>query len=1279
MGDASFSDTDSTWGSFNEDESGDCLYREVLELAIEDYYDDSLPRAPGMDHDDSESHIGSEDHEEVPDTADPLRNSGISEEQIASEVLGKFQAMDKAGLNAIQMAEKITSKILQLSDVVFSNVLPASVERVIRRRIDNHGLDKAIPKQMTRDIGDLPFVQAIALLHVCISPASMDIPGTYFICVRAVNTLVHVLRSKVVPGDVAEIIERTWDISVLLLGATRTRAQLVGDNHLALEDLCFLHADHYREEVKKAMATTLNDGNVCRRTLAHLTREELPPFVRPNELLQELEGLDTVRDQFHIQCREDHCVPDVDGNQKPHYHAPGCSGDCPTIAPPSTSLAQFNSILVKQRRMPAVRAFAYQDKKRWWVPVTRKTMAVSHLWRDGISGTRDGGMHKCLHHLFSQTAQEQGLDSYWIDCATIPENPRQRRLMIQQINSTFSTASFTLCMDERIAKLDFPSGASTGGCETHERELLAIITSFWHRRAWTLLEGHKSAEIRFYRESGDHIDLRQSLQRILIDEVDETALWVQACLAELEAYMTDGLAAEAAGLLLVTRKASRPGDAELIWRLLTQPYTTRVASKALNPTPFHHSDTVDLAFLCSNAERSTEPGLCWMPAEASTTAWARKACGGQRAEIVRTTTTHLRCRWYVSFGKAPDIADIDFDAGISHRRSTEHLRWKLESRAVEFLFAFPVFTSDQGRPEECDRVIVLTRPVRTGFTSDRETGEPLWHWETMVKLKTKRRFTNENIQMLNLGFDEQAASLVTPDCDVDASLDSEISTVPQPKLRLCGATATHNTAVSGSSVIAWALVVALFFVCFVAASTTGDAASDTTWASLPATIPAFVCEWAALVPLTVYLASGRGDFELAGEISLRGQLPVTVIPKLWALGGVAKVLRQWEAFFDSANASGETLKIFDIQHGNSFQCYNNAAVSLVADNAMRRGLIGSGDITPEHLERWIHEHRASLEAGFEVSALDDLAESGGFKALVENRRTYGRRQVLNIINVVPVEEDRARMRVESWDRGKASLYAELITSVALAGFLCSLGCIGSAVLLFTGSISRFLVRQIVVPRPLRYLENRESYMGCMLAAVHDNAAIWTLYLGDRGVIDSLLNKPLVGHLESTPTTRFACWWLQLAELLQIIAMTFVAGEKGLDALVLLGLVLAIAGFSNLYGYNMHARNWLRREGYETLAFRCEFPGRTELVAAVQLLSTERRVSWMDSIISPCDRREVLLQRLGQIDCKLEEGRRLFKSLKGHDKTWVAANWLQAKAGASLIEERLRMYAKTKSG
>lgn len=489
--------------------------------------------------------------------------------------------------------------------------------------------------------------------------------------------------------------------------------------------------------------------------------------------------------------------------------------------------------------------------------------------------------------------------------------------------------------------------------------------------------------------------------------------------------------------------------------------------------------------------------------------------------------------------------------------------------------------------------------------------------------------------------------------------------------------------------LAWGLSVVLFARTVGAAGQTAtpDASSGilnlSTWLHLPKHIHPIVFEWAALIPLTVYLASFRSDFELAGEVSLQGRLSVGVIPKLWALGGMAKILRQGEMFFDSANAAGETLKVFDAQHGCVFPCYNSAATAAVADAVVA----GDPVIKEGHLIEWINSNRENLKTEFMIAGFEGDTPKSGFIELRDSRKFYGRRQILNIIDIrraselngalintkdPAVEEPRrvSKAGFRNWATN-AAWFGEILLLTGATVTLFGAGCLGSGSLLFIGGISRVCAHYTKIGRPPHFLENQESYEGCMLVSIHDNAAVWTLYRGDRGLINSLLNKPMVAPFKPTRVSKVVYIWFRFAEILQVVAMTYVAGEKGWDALILLILITAVWSFSKFWGYNQHAQNWLKEEGFKATSFGCEFPGRTELVAAVQLLSTEKRTVWMNSILAPCERRTVLFQRLGALSCTLQQAQEDFNALGETDRLWVMSTWMQSKAGAALIKKELR--------
>lgn len=447
------------------------------------------------------------------------------------------------------------------------------------------------------------------------------------------------------------------------------------------------------------------------------------------------------------------------------------------------------------------------------------------------------------------------------------------------------------------------------------------------------------------------------------------------------------------------------------------------------------------------------------------------------------------------------------------------------------------------------------------------------------------------------------------------------------------------------------------------------------WAALPE-IPKIVAEWAALVPLTVYLSNMRTAYDLAGEISLRAKLSVSMVPKLWELGSIAKLLRERETFLDTASSAGDPLRVYDVQWGSVFPCYNSAAAGSVAANAFYH-VPDTVEIPQDALNDWILENAAQLEQQFPPDNPDDAPVRSavwsevycgdGVKDLVIRKRLFGRTQRLNVICV---SHRGKRVRTSGMLQRplmqRIQVVVQLLLAVGAGALLLSLGCIGTGVLLLIGGVSHSCAQHVEIQRSALYLRNREVHSGCMLVASHENATIWTLYLGDRGMIDSLLNKPMVEIRKANP---LIVYWFRFAESLQILTMTYVAGQKGWDAMCLL-IVILIWSLTRFNSCNKHAAAWLREEGFTTTAFRCEFPGRSELLGAVQLLSTEKRTLWMDDILAPVSRRDVWLQKVGAIDSHQDNLQQSFAALDAHDRNWVRGTSMQTIAAYDLIRKRL---------
>ncbi|KAL4964636.1 uncharacterized protein BDV14DRAFT_174465 [Aspergillus stella-maris] len=218
----------------------------------------------------------------------------------------------------------------------------------------------------------------------------------------------------------------------------------------------------------------------------------------------------------------------------------------------------------------------------------------------------------------------------------------------------------------------------------------------------------------------------------------------------------------------------------------------------------------------------------------------------------------------------------------------------------------------------------------------------------------------------------------------------------------------------------------------------------------------------------------------------------------WELGSVAKLLRERDIFLDTASATGDPLRVYDVQWGSVFPCYNSAAAASVAANAFGNGT-ATPEITQEDLNDWIIEHKAELLARFppDVISHGSLAAAKSevhcgdrIGELVQRKRMYGRAQQLDIVFV---SQRGKKARTPSilhrpWSH-RLQVAAQLFLAAGTGAVLLSLGCIGKGVLLLVGSVS-FLCSQFVqIKRSPLYLRNREVHTGCMLVAVHENATI----------------------------------------------------------------------------------------------------------------------------------------------------------------------------------------------
>ncbi|KAK8008161.1 hypothetical protein PG991_010712 [Apiospora marii] len=204
--------------------------------------------------------------------------------------------------------------------------------------------------------------------------------------------------------------------------------------------------------------------------------------------------------------------------------------------------------------------------------------------------------------------------------------------------------------------------------------------------------------------------------------------------------------------------------------------------------------------------------------------------------------------------------------------------------------------------------------------------------------------------------------------------------------------------------------------------------------------------------------------------------------------------------------------------------------------------------------------------------------------------------------------------------------AYFIALIGVATVLCLFNCFGSAAIIVCTSASELVAMHGPIRRPSSYLKSIEAHDACMLTAPHENATEWHPYIGDRGIVDTPLNKPMFVVPEGR-SAHLAARWFWSANLLQLAVMPFVAAQEGWDGAIMLAL-LAIH-WALRWSWSGHdlASDWLAREGVDAEVQSFEFGGRYAMMGATQLLGGSTASSWMDNILVPHPRREAWLKLL----------------------------------------------------
>ena len=371
-------------------------------------------------------------------------------------------------------------------------------------------------------------------------------------------------------------------------------------------------------------------------------------------------------------------------------------------------------------------------------------------------------------------------------------------------------------------------------------------------------------------------------------------------------------------------------------------------------------------------------------------------------------------------------------------------------------------------------------------------------------------------------------------------------------------------------------------------------------------------------------------------------------------------------FLDRANAnSALTYKVWDVNWGSVFTRANGSATSIITEYALRK--------QPKVIQM-------PEETSIKPKRLPGVAPAVGTVPVpqpqVTAKATFRRHQKLHIVRMSRINHNRTvrgTLVLILFSRAGKLVYHFIL--IGLVVVLCLIGAFGSAAVVLNGLISKLMCRILRVERPPGYLESNENHGACMLSAVHENAETWYLYMGDRGVINWMLNKTML----TTPSaSRLQMFYFRVAHLMQLLAMTFVAAQKGIDGVSLLLLLVSNHALQYLFGGHRIARQWLAAEKVSVDAHTFGFSGRTPMIGVIHSLSQARDAAWMESVIVPCPRINVWLTGLKRPADM--QGRQNIdrQGLSSSDCDWVLLNTQLTLQAETLIRKELSQGKTTES-
>jgi len=442
----------------------------------------------------------------------------------------------------------------------------------------------------------------------------------------------------------------------------------------------------------------------------------------------------------------------------------------------------------------------------------------------------------------------------------------------------------------------------------------------------------------------------------------------------------------------------------------------------------------------------------------------------------------------------------------------------------------------------------------------------------------------------------------------------------------------------------------------------------------------FVAEWAALIPLVCHLASPYHPHQLAGQVTLLGRVSIALFPEHGILAGISQLLSHSTEFLDIASTLGPSSKrVWDVKWGGTFPCANGAASSYLAEALLQRN---NAVIKVPEPVLGLRLSRSSADTASSNNTTPARAPPpDGGSPLRKKCPTplpgsppvprFRRYQTLHVLHFSKSPHN------TSWPSKLDKLLSSTLFTAAifvlksgLAVMFILLGIYGTAVILLCSLNTQLVTRAAKVDRPSAFLGNNENHDAYMLVATHQNSSVWYLFVGDRGIVDSLLNKTMV----VIPQQLAAARWLRAAHIIQLLAMTFVASQKGWDGIALLILLIISTVMQFRFRREMLTRMFCEENGVAVNQSSFEFSGRTPMLGAIQRVSRCCEWKWMDEILSPCPRREVWARALSREDMEMDSLDEEMDGLSDGDQGWVWNNKVLAIRGAILMQRAVQGLA-----